>query len=363
MEMNKKKYFSILEQIKEEHKNAPVTKEHWLIADGNNLVMRNFFALPTMNDNGDNVGAIVGSMKSLGYAIRQVHPTRLLVIFDGKGGSKRRRAIFPDYKEKRQMRVRVNRIYTDLVSVTNEDESLVKQMSRIIQYFECFPLRTMALENIEADDTIAYCSQQLLKDDRITIMSTDKDFLQLVDHRVKVWSPTKKILYGPEKILEQYGISAANFLNYRILDGDKSDNVGGVPGLGLKTILKLFPVLKEETAKTVDEIITFSGYNISNSKIYKKVLDNKPLLNRNHALMQLKEVDIPSLTKLKIIDMIGAPINQLNKVEFMRMLIADKIANSIPNFNVWLSETFGLLDMSARRYNASLAEKKVEKTI
>ena len=354
MEIDKSRYFSILSQIKEEDRQINKYGEHYLLVDGHNLIMRTFMANPTLNDNGEHVGAIIGSFKSFGAAVKMLKPTKVLVIFDGKGGSKKRKELYPDYKGKRAVRMRVNRVYTDMVTPDSEDESVRRQLSRVIQYFECFPIKVLAIENIEADDTIAYCSQQLLPKDRITIMSTDRDFLQLVDERVKVWSPTKGKLYGPEELKKEYEFSSTNFINYRIMDGDKGDNIPGVKGAGPKTILKNFPMLKEDKFVTVDELIKHAGYNVSNGKFYGKILENKELLELNFKLMQLKEVDILPSTKLKIMDILNSPINQLNKLQFMKMLAHDRIENSIPQFNVWVSETCALLEMTARSFNHDL---------
>ena len=82
---------------------------------------------------------------------------------------------------------------------------------------------------------MAYLSKQVFVDSDITLMSTDKYFLQLVDDRISGWSPTKKVMYNPDKVLEDYGIPSHNFLLYRVLDGDKSDSVPGVKGAGIKT--------------------------------------------------------------------------------------------------------------------------------
>ena len=70
-------------------------------------------------------------------------------------------------------------------------------------------------------------------------MSTDKDFLQLIDDRVKVWSPTKKKLYNKQQVLEEFGIPSRNMLTYRILDGDKSDNINGVKVLWFEIFNKI----------------------------------------------------------------------------------------------------------------------------
>ena len=104
------------------------------------------------------------------------------------------------------------------------------------------PLTVLSVDNAEADDVIAYISKQIYNKDEnnITILSTDKDFLQLVDNRITVWSPTKKKVYKPDTVLNEYGIPSHNFIFYRAIDGDKSDSIPGLKGWGLKSISKVF---------------------------------------------------------------------------------------------------------------------------
>ena len=85
-----------------------------------------------------------------------------------------------------------------------------------IDYLNNLPLTVMSIDNVEADDVIAYLALDKFKNSNITIMSSDKDFLQLASNRIKIWSSTKKKLYGCSEILSEYGISCENFINYRI---------------------------------------------------------------------------------------------------------------------------------------------------
>ena len=168
-------------------------------------------------------------------------------------------------------------------------------------------------------------------------MSTDKDFLQLVNHRVSVWSPTKKKLYDPPKVLEDYGIPSHNFAVYRAIDGDKSDNIDGVRGWGLKTIQKKLPLLLEDKILNIDDII----------KEDEKLSESKELLERNYRLMQLEEVEISTSAKTKIIDKIREPINRLNKIQFQKRFIEDRLFATLPNMDSWLIQCFGRLNEMA----------------
>ena len=227
------KFISFLDQVKdEEHKSVTHLNDRVLIIDGLNTFIRSFAVNPAINEDGLHIGGMMGFLKSIRYTCDILKPSRCIIVFDGKDGSKRRRKIYPEYKENRKVKQRLNRNVDWGTAPQDEEESMKQQMGRLIEYLEQLPLTLISIDGIEADDTIAYISQQLLSESDIFIMSTDKDFLQLVDDRVKVWSPTKKKLYTKKVIQEEYGIPSRNIFTYRILDGDKSDNIIGVQGAG-----------------------------------------------------------------------------------------------------------------------------------
>ena len=336
--MTNAKYLSILEEIKQKGgvSASETANDKVLIIDGLNTFIRCFSAIPTLNDDGAHVGGIVGFLRSIGYAIRTIRPTRTVIVFDGKGGSNRRKKVFPQYKAGRNMSERLNRSY-DFNNKEDEHESMIMQLTRVIDYLDYLPVTTITIENIEADDTMAYVTKQILKTSKIVLMSTDKDFLQLVNHRVSVWSPTKKKMYDPPKVLEDYGIPSHNFAVYRSIDGDKSDNINGVRGWGLKTIQKKIPLLLEDKILNIDDII----------KEDEKLKENEEILRRNYRLMQLEEVDISTSAKTKILDKIREPINRLNKMQFQKKFIEDRLFATLPNMESWLVQCFAKLNQMA----------------
>ena len=297
--MSNSKYLSIFDEIKKKggSLDGGQPNDKVLIIDGLNTFIRVFSVIPTTNDDGIHVGGIVGLLKSIGYTINMIRPTRTIVVFDGKGGSSRRRKIYPEYKAKRKTKYRVNRSY-DFASPEDEKQNMIMQLQRIVEYLETLPITVLSYDNIEADDTIGYLCRQVLTESQITVMSTDKDFLQLANGRIKIWSPTKKKMYDESAVLDEYGISSHNLIWYRVLDGDKSDNIKGVKGLGLKTIQKKLPFLSENRIVNIDEVIN-------------KLPESKDVIELNYKLMQLSDVDISGTTKTKIIDKVNAPINRL----------------------------------------------------
>ena len=258
-----KRHLSILNQIKESGGEIDSGKpnDSVMLIDGMNLFIRVFSAIPTTNEDGVHVGGIVGFLRSLAFNINMIRPTRIIVVFDGKGGSNRRRKIFPQYKAGRKMSYRLNRA-NDYLTRDEEQQMMIRQLNRVVEYLECLPVSIMNMENIEADDVIGYLSKHIYKNNKTTIVSTDKDFLQLVDKTTNVYSPTKKIMYDEDKVFEEYGIHPSNFLLFRMFDGDKSDGIPGVNGIGKKTLIKLFPFIGTEDKYTLDDIYRLSLIHI-----------------------------------------------------------------------------------------------------
>ena len=333
------KFISFLDQVKdEEHKAVNHLNDRVLIIDGLNTFIRSFAVNPAINEDGLHIGGMMGFLKSIRYTCDILKPSRCIIVFDGKDGSKRRRKIYPEYKENRKVKKRLNRNVDWGTAPQDEEESMKQQMGRLIEYLEQLPLTLISIDGIEADDTIAYISQQLLSESDIFIMSTDKDFLQLVDDRVKVWSPTKKKLYTKKEIFEEYGVHSHNMLTYRILDGDKSDNINGIRGAGLKSIIKYCPQITTDKKFDVMNLMDHAENSNSKIKLLENIKKSSNLLKRNYLLMQLNTVDIPNHTKMKIQGAVNGDVPQLIKYRFQTMFLKDKLTNAIPNLDNWIME-------------------------
>ena len=279
-----------------------------------------------------------------------VRPTRTIIVFDGKGGSTRRRKIFPQYKMGRKMSHRLNRTH-DFLTREEEKKMMVFQLNRIVQYLECLPLTIINMDNIEADDVIGYCAKHIFKDSKSTIMSTDKDFLQLVDENIKVYSPTKKKMYDEEKVVEEYGISSHNFLLYRMLDGDVSDSIPGVKGVGLKSLIKHFQFLETSHKHTIEDILKSASTQKATYKLCEDISNSQDKLLLNKKLMDLDDVNISGSSKLKIQNITSNPIQRIIKHKFQKMFLEDKMYTALPNLNSWLHTTFNRLNHMAEKTN------------
>ena len=287
----------------DKHKNSRV-----LVIDGLNTFIRCWTSIPTMNDDGDHVGGVVGVLISIGYAIRMTQPKRCIVVFDGKGGSQNRKKQFNGYKAQRETnKLRLNRQYADLMNDEDEKESMKRQFVWLNEILNYLPVATMIYDGVEADDVMAYISTQLLKEnEQAVVMSTDKDFLQLVDDKTIVWSPTKKKIYNRKTIREEFGIESKNLLLYRILDGDVSDNIPGVYGCGIKTVIKRFPEITEDTKLSVDDLFRLceekQTETKSKVKLYNEIIEAKEQILMNQSLMQLEDPNISGVIKMQVLE-------------------------------------------------------------
>ena len=335
--------FSLLDNI--EKSDSLNVNDRVLIVDGLNLYLRVFAVNGALNDNGVPVGGLTGFLRSLAYAIREVNPTRVVIVYDGAGGSQRRRKIHSDYKSNRKPGKRITR-WDAFKDAREEKESMKIQFSRLLEYLDFLPINVISIDRIEADDTIAYIAHTLL-DKEVTIMSADQDFLQLVNDRITVWSPTKKKFYTPRMVEADYGIPAHNFLMYKALMGDKSDNIPGVKGLGPKKLPKIVPDLFTQTTLDLDFILEHAGKG--EEPMHKRISESADQLRLNEELMDLKNPPISGELKLRITRLIEAPINFLSRNDFIIMYNDDQLGNAIASPDLWLKEHFIKLNTFAKQ--------------
>lgn len=343
----KARYFDLLQEVERDREQGTGSNKnsHILIIDGLNTFIRVFSAVPALNDDGMHIGGVTGFLRSVASAIRQHKPTRCIIVFDGKGGSARRKSLYPNYKANRAVKTKFNR-YEEFASLQDEQASMKQQFGRMVEYLQCLPITTMAIDHIEADDAIAYIANEIFTEpeNRITIVSTDRDFLQLVNKRITVWSPVKKIMYTPAVMREEFGLDSKNYLLYRALTGDKSDNIPGVNGIGLKTMLKQFPIMTEDVEVDVSTFVDYAEKVDKKYKIHETVAQNKEQIELNYSLMQLKNVDINGNAKMLIMNLVENEINKMDVLTFKRMFMEDKMYTVIKDLDTWMSTAFNSLN-------------------
>ncbi len=329
----------------DEVNDTPSSKhDRILIIDGLNLFFRNFAMLNIVNEHGVHVGGLGGFLRSLGTLINAIDPTSMYVVFDGENSSMNRKNILSEYKAGRHVsRITNWEIFED---VGDEHDAKVDQIVRLIDYLKCLPLKTIALDKVEADDIIAHLAQTITNNNdnsRAFIVSSDKDFIQLVSDKICVYRPIEKDYYNRDTIVEKFGVLPENFILYKVLMGDASDKVPGIKGLGVKKLHKLFPELNERVL-TLDDIINLSAEKHKEHIIYSRVVFDEDNLRKNYKIMDLHNPMMDNLEKKYIEDQIEEEPPVLNVVPFLKFYQEDGLRHLIKNVEFWINNQFRILN-------------------
>ena len=303
---------AILNLIQIESKS--VTNDIFII-DAMNLFIRNFSVSTILDKRGHHIGGLVGSLNSLYAIIRKYRPSQIIVVFEGDDSTKRRKKLCKDYKANRKGKGVTNKaVFFD---ETEAEESFNHQLFQFIQYLQNLPICLLSVPEYEADDIIGYIvTKSCLKTgtNKFTIVSTDGDYLQLVTDNVTVFSPIKKIMYQIDTVVKEFGIYPHNFLLYKTLIGDKSDNIIGVKGLQLKTLIKVFPDVSNLEQIVLNDLIQVCETKMLDKKCYKiynEIHLSQDLIQLNEQLMNLSDIAIPKIT-IREIDEILIQTLELN---------------------------------------------------
>jgi DNA polymerase-1 len=194
-----------------------------LLVDGTNSLYRAFFAIPPLRaPDGTPTNAAYGFVNMLMKVIREEAPDRVIVVFDARGPTFRHE-FYDAYKANREA----------------QPEDLTVQFPIVRELVDAYRVPVVTLPEFEADDVIATLVERAPKDAQISIVSTDKDLMQLVSDRVTLLDGVKDRRYGPSEVEERFGVQPDRILDLRSLVGDPSDNIPGVKGIGEKGAAKL----------------------------------------------------------------------------------------------------------------------------
>jgi len=297
-----------------------------LIIDGLNCFYRHFAANPSMGENGNAVGGIVGFLKGLQLLSERYTPQDIVVVWEG-GGSPRRRSIDPTYKAGRRPE-KLNRFYSgdDLPNtVSNRNE----QVAQLVSLLRKASVPQIYISDCEADDVIARLVSVNFSDERCVIISTDKDFYQLIDDRISVWSPGSKREWTATKVVDEFNIHPKNFCLARCFVGDGSDGLKGVPGAGFKSLAKRFGTLKEPESLAVDDILTKCRKlrKQKSLKLYDSIINHEVTIRRNWKLMYLGHGNLSGTQVQKIDGALELEDTKRDKLGFIRSLMKLGIRN------------------------------------
>ena len=213
-----------------------------LIVDGNNLLKIGVCGVKDFYNNGEHVGGIWHFLNTIRKFLEESNFNKVVVCWDSQSSSTQRRLFYPKYK--------INRKLTDSEDI---DTSFLNQKTRVKQYLEEMFIRHIEIENCEADDIIAYYCK-ISEDENKVIFSSDRDLTQLISENVTIYSPSTKKYYKNGDMIKMFNVEIPHFnvKTWKIISGDKSDNIFGIYYLGEKTLIKLFPELLDKEVNITD---------------------------------------------------------------------------------------------------------------
>ena len=315
--------------------------DHFYLIDGSGYIFRAYYALPPLTRKSDGlpVGAVSGFCNMLFKLLEDAkstdnkeRPTHFAVIFDS-ARKNFRNEIYSDYKANR----------------SDAPDDLIPQFDFIRKSVLAFNLPSIEQLNYEADDLIATYVDQINKAGaKATIVSSDKDLLQLHGKNTRVFDPMKNKFLGIEDIKEKFGVKPEKIIDVQALAGDTSDNVPGVPGIGVKTAAELI-----NTFGSLEELLK-NAHTIKQNKRRETLLENKDKAIISKKLVTLKK-DVPVKDRLE--DLILKNIDKDKLYSFLREMEFNRLLSSA----ISIYGEVGFNDNNQKKIQANSDNDKITK--
>ena len=291
-----------------------------MIVDMLNMYYRAYIVDPSLSSNGHPIGGIKGSLKILQKLCREIKPTQVYICWDGREGSSKRRKVDKNYKAGRKP-IRLNR---QIRNLTEEEElkNKIWQQLRLTEYFNQLPVCQISIDYSEADDIIGTLVGRFRGTQKV-IVSSDKDYFQLLDDTTLLHRPTQKQMLNRNNIIKEYKIHPSNFAIARAICGDKSDNLPGVMGIGLKTVAKRVPLLLEKEDCILSDVFDCA---IMGDSFWTKVMGAKDIIEKNYKLMNLTINTLSPHNTQFVKESIEKYPLEFNRTEMIKMTVKDGFA-------------------------------------
>ena len=309
--------------------------DHFYLVDGSGYIFRAYYALPPLSRKSDGLptGAVIGFCNMLFKLLEDSRsddskqkPTHFAVIFDS-ARKNFRNEIYKDYKANR----------------SEAPDDLAPQFDYIRKAVKAFNLPSIEQINYEADDLLATYAQQIIDlGAKVTIISSDKDLMQLVSKDIRLYDPMKSKVIGKKEVEEKFGVKPEQVIDVQSLAGDSSDNIPGVPGIGIKTAAELI-----KKYKNLDNLLNKAG-EIPQKKRRETLIENKKSALLSKKLVTLKS-DVPVKEKLE--SFLIKDVEKDKLYDFLREM----------EFNRLLSQAISFYGEPKSKKSDSLKEEKLNK--
>ena len=328
--------------------------DHFYLIDGSGYIFRAYYALPPLSRKSDGLptGAVNGFCSMLFKLLEDARsddskqkPTHFAVIFDS-ARKNFRNEIYSEYKANR----------------TEAPEDLAPQFEYIRKSVDAFNLPSIELINYEADDLIATYSKKIIDAGaKVTVISSDKDLMQLVSNKIRLYDPMKSKVIGEKEVIEKFGVKPNQVVDVQSLAGDSSDNVPGVPGIGIKTAAELI-----NKYKNLDNLLKKAS-EIPQNKRRETLIENKDKALLSKQLVTLKS-DVP--VENDPAEFIIKDINKEKLYTFLRDMEFNRLLSQAISFygesngeNFEKKTASKILKINTKSYKSILKENELDNLI
>jgi len=307
---------------------------HTLLIDGDSLLKTAYFGAKNLYYKENHIGGIFQFLTMLRKSLNEYKYDRVFVLWDGQFSGRLRYDLYKDYKSNRDK---------DFYNETPPSEpELYIQKERVKQYLEELFIRQFEDLVIEADDAIAYYCSKIKEDEKIVIITNDRDILQLLSERVGVYILNLRTIVTTINYNQYFKHHYSNVKLLKMISGDNSDNIKGIKGVSEKTLIKYFPEFSTRIL-TLEEIFSKIEDIQSKRKNRLKTLDNiinkvtvgiqgEDIFKVNEKIINLKKPLLSENSMNVLDDLIDSPIDPEDRTtkNVIKMMLEDGLTMAIP---------------------------------
>jgi 5'-3' exonuclease len=305
-------------------------KERMLLIDGWNVMISQNSVQNIIDFNGEPIGMYLGTINQIKSFVEKFKPHKIIFVLDGPNAGERRRKLYKNYKGKRKI---INRSSTVKLHIGDEkdeideyatDDGFQNQLVKIYEFLKLLPVTVVIVPFCEADDIICYLAKKNREKFDATIVSTDKDYLQMIDVDISVYNWHTKVIFNIEEFEKKFQIKPINYIFQKIILGDTSDKIGNIKSIGKATFARLFQsmFLEHEYKELQDLLKVIDEYDITSlEKKYLKFIEllkqkeSRDSLVLNYQLIKLDE----SYLMTHHINLLKKQVDEQNKKVLSKM--------------------------------------------
>ena len=310
-----------------------------LIFDMMYIFRSQFSAQTLITEEGVRMGGVGGAVRYIENMIKLYNPKNVVCVFDGKNNASKKQEMDENYKADRGQK---HKMLRSPLSYNEADaqKQMELELGMLIKILQLLPVKTIEINGLEADDVIGYLTKQYYPDRNTNVMifSADKDFIQLIDNNTVWYNCRKKEIVNLDNYTQYWEVPIENVIYIRSIEGDTSDKLAGIKGLGTKTLLELLPEISEIPFKSIDDFLSFIQSiqeRLSTTKKGKLLVESESTIRTSYNIMQLSKPMIDNSQEHKILTIMDDEVyNIRNRDKLFDYLKSNLLTSIISTYRI-----------------------------